>query len=77
MSYVEVRSHTRRTPKRLDHIRIHGNASADGHVVELHHDNGAVESMEFRHPEDNEAALLHLAQHMRLKPPTEGEEGEE
>jgi hypothetical protein len=66
--YAEAHAEKHHKPNKrnLDHIRIHANENADGHIVAHHYDDGSVEHYEFAHPHENADALAHLAEHMGI-----------
>jgi hypothetical protein len=74
MHYVEAKAHSKKKEKQLHHIEIHGTEHADGHLIQHHFEDGSIEQHEFAHPAENEAALMHLAEHLQMQPASEGEE---
>jgi hypothetical protein len=69
--YVEVKAHRRKVKRTLDHLRVYDGANGNTHLIESHFNDGSIESKEFRKHEENADALLHLANSMRMKGPSD------
>jgi len=76
MHYAEARSKQKRHHRTRGRkkIRILTNDGDDRHVIEHHFEDGGVDRYEFLHPDENAAALDHLAQHMQISPAEAGAE---
>jgi len=82
MHFVEAKGKRhRKLTKELEHISIHGNENADGHLIVHHHSDGSEEHYEFGQHDEGERALAHIAHHANILPSATGEseqdEGEE
>jgi len=71
MALIEAHGTRRRgkSQRELHHLEIHAGKTNKSHVIEHHDTEGNVmESHEFQHPAEGEAALMHIAQHAGFEP---------